>query len=112
MGQRGAGVGSAELLDALVYQRRGSVPPRHHGPAAEQHLELFGEGRRRFRRVMTTGVLVRVAGLGGGRVLLASGAFTGLPQGADDLRDLKEETPWKILKVCITSSSLGLIVFV
>lgn len=68
-----------------------------HHPAAEQNLELFGEGRRSVgtgrhgaRGVMAT-VVLTVTRLGCGRVLLTGGAFTGLPESADDFWHLKSE---------------------
>lgn len=53
--------------------------------------------------------MVTVAGLGGGCVFLTGGAFTSLPQGADDLWDLQEEHNRRCvteLELCCTVCNL------
>ena len=63
----------AEALDALVDQGGRGLPVRHGHAAAEQHLELLGEGVIELRRAAE---------------LLLAGDLPSLPDGTDDLRHL------------------------
>ena len=62
-----------EALDALVDQGGRGLPVRHGHAAAEQHLELLGEGVIELRRAAE---------------LLLAGDLPSLPDGTDDLRHL------------------------